>query len=106
MLKVEETNMTKQDNAVDNIPEQDLTRRKIFTLATAVAAFGAAMGMRAAPAWAGALTFGREKLKGSNLTNQKGRDKLKGTTLTNQEGREKSKSIYLREGPGLNGLKR
>lgn len=44
--------MSNQDTENDNLPKPNVTRRTIFTLAAAVATFGAAMGMRASPAWA------------------------------------------------------
>ncbi|MGD0288232.1 MAG: hypothetical protein ABSC63_01040 [Candidatus Binataceae bacterium] len=44
--------MNKQDKADDNLPKPQITRRAVLTLAAAVAAFGAAMGMRASTAWA------------------------------------------------------
>ena len=44
--------MSKQDNTVGNERSKEITRRATLTLAAAVATFGAAMGMRASPAWA------------------------------------------------------
>ena len=44
--------MSKQDKTVGNERSEEITRRATLTLAAAVATFGAAMGMRASPAWA------------------------------------------------------
>ena len=58
--------MSDQDRTKDNLPKQDITRRATLKLATAVAAFGAAMGMRANSARAEgkvAIKEGSAKLK-------------------------------------------
>ena len=44
--------MSKQDKTAGNERSEEITRRATLTLAAAVATFGAAMGMRASPAWA------------------------------------------------------
>ena len=44
--------MSKQDKTVGNERSEEITSRATLTLAAAVATFGAAMGMRASPAWA------------------------------------------------------
>ena len=55
--------MNEQDKANDNLPKPDITRRTTLKLAIAVAAFGAAMGMRAPTAWAQGKMEGKEEGK-------------------------------------------
>jgi hypothetical protein len=52
--------MSEQEKASDNLPKTDITRRATLTHAVAVAAFGAAMGMRAPTAWAQGKVEGKE----------------------------------------------
>ena len=52
--------MSEKDKTNDNLPKPAITRRATLTLAAAVAAFGAAMGMRAPTAWAQGKVEGKK----------------------------------------------
>lgn len=61
-----------QDTPSGNQTKTDITRRTILTLAAAVAAFGAAMGMRAPNAWAQGKGEGKGEGKGQGKGEGKG----------------------------------
>jgi hypothetical protein len=58
--------MSKQDKAQDDLPNSAITRRATLRLATAVAAFGAAMGL------SGATVRGEDKPKETKAGAKKG----------------------------------
>jgi hypothetical protein len=72
--------MSKQDKTVGNERSKEITRRATLTLAAAVATFGAAMGMRASPAWAQDRIEGKAegKVKGESRVQSKAEGKVKG----------------------------
>jgi hypothetical protein len=67
------TNMSENDSKRDNLPNADITRRTIFTLATAVATFGVALGVRASTASAepADMFLKKEKNKKAGGTSKK-----------------------------------
>jgi hypothetical protein len=88
--------MSKQDNTVGNERSKEITRRATLTLAAAVATFGAAMGMRASPAWAQDRTEGKAegKVKGESRVQSKAEGKVKGESKAEgkAEGKVKGES--------------
>lgn len=85
--------MSDKDSGNDKLPKADITRRTIFTLATAVATFGVAMGMRATSARAESGLF----LKGtSSKTKNEGSTHLKSTSNTKSKG-EGNQTIKLKK---------
>jgi hypothetical protein len=88
--------MSKQDKTVGNERSKEITRRATLTLAAAVATFGAAMGMRASPAWAQDRIEGKAegKVKGESRVQSKAEGKVKGESRVQSkaEGKVKGES--------------
>jgi hypothetical protein len=80
--------MSEQEKASDNLPKTDITRRATLTHAVAVAAFGAAMGMRAPTAWAQGKVEGKEE---GNAGASKEEGNAGGKEGGNAEGPEEGK---------------
>jgi hypothetical protein len=94
--------MSDKDRAKDDAQTPEITRRATFKLATAVAAFGAALGMRATSARAeGKVEIkGQSERKGEHIAKGVLRDKGEGRYTdkqTKSEGRYTDKSGTYRD---------
>jgi hypothetical protein len=90
--------MSDKDRAKDDSQSPEITRRATFKLATTVAAFGAALGMRATSARA----EGKVEIKGQS--ERKGEHIAKGV-LTTRDGKSEGRSTIKQEGSGYIKLK-
>jgi hypothetical protein len=80
----------------DPIPEESLSRREALKLAAAVAAFGAALGVRPANSFATGKEEGKGEMKGEG----KGKAKAEGKGKAKGEGKGDAKGMGKAEGKG------
>jgi hypothetical protein len=80
----------------DSTPEESLSRREALKLAAAVAAFGAALGVRPANSLATGKEEGKGEMKGEGKAKAKGEGKAK----AKGEGKTGAKGTGKAEGKG------
>jgi uncharacterized protein (DUF2147 family) len=96
--------MSKQDKTVGNERRKEITRRATLTLAAAVATFGAALGMRASPAWAQDRIEGKLEGKVKSKAEGKLEGKVKSKAEAKLEGKLQSKAEGKVQGKGAEAM--